>query len=132
MLSPKKLLENAHNRIAKRENWGKGSLAGSKRSQYDDVLGITSALNPDATCWCALGALAAEAGVNATLTSDLARQLPSHAHLNEAIEALGKVITNGAPSFAAYYNDVFYLNDRGTHEQVLDVFDKAIASLQGE
>ena len=132
MLSPKKLLENARNRIAKRENWGKGSLAGSKRSQYDDVLGITSALDPDATCWCALGSLAAEAGVNAVLTSDLVRQLPLHAHLSEAIDALGKVITNGGPPITAYYTDVFYLNDRGTHEQVLGVFDEAIASLQGE
>ena len=72
MLSPKKLLENARNRIAKTENWTKGALALHTYLTPDEVevhldRGTLKPFEvmptaPEAKCWCALGALSAEAG----------------------------------------------------------------------
>ena len=115
MLSPKKLLENARNRIAKRENWTQGVLCDAGGRMDPD------ATSPDATCWCSIGALFAEAGVKNGFHKDA-----RHPHLTAAISALALAATGSR------YDSVPYFNDTRTHEEVLEAFDRAIAEMRSE
>ena len=115
MLSPKKLLENARNRIAKRENWTRGYMARTEFGQLVDPI------DPKACQWCMMGALGAEAGYN--MNESYGDKLDTHPHYREAVSALKEASpTGGTWSF----------NDMSSHEQVLAVFDKAIANMKGE
>ena len=165
MLSPKKLLENARNRIAKRENWTTNALALDEHMDRDTVQRLLDygrlnehmvmPTDPTAKCWCALGALSAEAGEVAESPHDqfgLHRyqsledpeysftdkrrweRLPEN--FQEAVMALQKAIfTSGKVNFGwdeKLKKSVWAYNDDTTHEDVLAMFDTAIANLKGE
>jgi hypothetical protein len=132
MLSPKKLLENARNRIAKRENWTTGTLA-------VDALGHrVPPTDPSATCWCSLGALAAEAG---TIEDPYGDNVPFDKlpeNYRDAVRILAGAIRPGEenrPNPAGtvlVFNDGFGRDYPQEHEVVLEAFDRAIASMRGE
>ena len=118
MLSPKKLLVNARNRIAKRENWGQGTLARDARGNP------VPPLSPTAVQWCMLGALGAEAGYGDACGDDRAYGSGYVApEYREALAALREASPTGG---------VFTYNDAVGHEDVLDLFDTAIANMKGE
>ena len=127
MLSPKKLLENARNRISKRENWTTGYMAKPDPNHSGSVR--YSITDPGAVCWCSLGALGAEAGISSP--DDMMAYSDGtleHEYLTEAIDALKDAIrTLVGTSFS-----VWYFNDTSSHEDVLKMFDTAIANLKGE
>ena len=123
MLSPKKLLENARNRISKRENWTRTALA--RNSTGHEVAPV----DPQATCWCAHGAVAAEAGLNGYADS-----IPG-THAFEAAEALYEasmdILAEASPRYVGL-RSIVQVNDELRHEDVLKMFDTAIANLKGE
>lgn len=95
------LLTRARARIEKPEAWTKGAIA---RTSDDER---TLARDPQATCWCALGAIAAERGgeVHHPAWQAVQQQLP-------AGESIGS------------FND----HPDTTHADVLALFDRAIAA----
>lgn len=117
MLSPKKLLENARNRIAKTENWTQHRLCDGS----GDDGGTPDATSPDATCWCSVGALFAEAGIPNAFHREL-----SHPNLKAAMDALNTSM-NGTT-----WGSIPGFNDTRTHEAVLEAFDRAIAEMRSE
>ena len=165
MLSPKKLLENARNRIAKRENWVTNALALDAYFTADEINRMLDygelknhqvmPTDPTAKCWCALGALSAEAGEVAETPNDqfgLHRwanpverkvdfsdkerweRLPENFQvavlaLQDAIFDSGKVSFGYDPKTG---RSVWAYNDDTSHEDVLAMFDTAIANLKGE
>lgn len=102
-MTVKEVLIAARKRIEKEENWAKNGAAFTKhgdRTQSDD---------PDATSWCALGAVWVQDGADSGL-------------MHDAIRALD-IACDG---YADDFND-----KRGTtHKDILDLFDKAIASCE--
>ena len=153
MLSPNKLLENARNRIAKRENYVKGRVASRRKDAYTDYSADqtnAATLDPQATCWCSLGSLATEAGYNIVTTpgSDILfvaegenprllglKQTETHPHFREAYRALQAAATSiwrERVRPIEYEVSPYDINDGMTHEDTLDMFDRAIASLKGE
>ena len=136
MLSPKKLLENARNRIAKRENWAQGQLATTA------VGSPVSATSPDACKWCSIGAIAAEAGTGLDKITCLGGEVLDSTYgytgappeYNDALRALRRSYKELFPTLP--YDSIAWFNDEhgGTvgHEGVLKAFDHAIDSLRGE
>ena len=129
MLSPKKLLENARNRIAKRENWVKGSLAVANKTELDVGGGYARVpvTSPEATCWCAIGAVAAESGEEVAYTLK--------GNHGEALKALARAAGFEAKDdYDSYrvFSAIYDVNDAKGHEAVLDLFDTAIADMKGE
>jgi hypothetical protein len=100
-----KIIKDARNMIAKPENWTQGVCA---RDIDGNEIGIDS---PKAVCWCSLGALNE---VYSDVTYDGWWALINF--LNQEV-GFGHVAT---------------FNDSHTHEEVLAMFDKAIAILESE
>lgn len=96
------LLRRAKAKIATPERWTQYKVARNTRGGYVDPL------NPEATCWCSVGALVA---VRADRYGPL---------YSRAVKAL---------SIAAGYNiERFNDADETTHHQIVGVFDRAIAA----
>jgi hypothetical protein len=104
------LLERAMRLIEKPEAWTRREYA---RNATGAVVGPGS---PDATCWCALGAVA-HVGNS-----------PGGAWSGGAWSALNRA----AESTGHGRSVAVYLNDNGTHADVLDMFRRAIAAERAE
>ena len=121
MLSPKKLLENARNRISKRENWVRGSLAKPSQDSHTRV----HPTSPEASCWCAIGAVAAESGVRGAYST--------RGHHGEALKALARAAGFEDSEYEFdIFSTIYGVNDTKGHEAVLEMFDTAIANMKGE
>ena len=150
MLSPKKLIQNARNRIAKWENHNtEGYLAAkpSPDNTYIKWQPLTTT-SPEATCWCALGSLGFEAGIDTDSTGTMIKELRQFEEGKVALDALVKAAIqvyreSGYESRAQWYesimNDpyvaagaVYTVNDNLGHEATLRMFDLAEAALRGE
>ena len=100
-----KIIKDARNLIAKPENWTQGVCA---RDIDGNEIGIDS---PRAVCWCSLGALE-------KVGEDVAGvEWYVLLHFLEKEIGFGHVAT---------------FNDSHTHEEVLAMFDKAIAILESD
>ena len=97
------LLQKARARITDPKNHTTNVFARNKNNFYTDPT------LPDATCWCAVGALRAEAPVQPILA--------------QAVQALSLGMPEGRTNIANF-------NDESTHTEVLEMFDKAIAALE--
>lgn len=131
MLSPKKLLENARNRIAKRENWMRGALAATAKTpdtDYDIFSKRVKPVDPAAVCWCSIGAVAAEAGL------DDGYKLSAAPEYREAIYALARAAGyNPKDNFDfEAFSAIYEVNDNRGHESALELFDRAITNMKGE
>lgn len=103
------ILRAARERISDPERWGKGSFAYSKQGRP------TSPWLDAAACWCIRGAVYCECGSASTKAAQRAQ-----AFLAEAIEQLDFEVPDNAEPIA-------WVNDSGTHEDVLALCDKAIS-----
>lgn len=131
MLSPKKLLENARNRITKTENWAKGIARTADGHSVEPT-------SPEACSWCIIGALAAEAGISTDYYSYNAGQ---HGNYKDAIHAVAQQLKDdvqhpdqhdGRLADSAY-SVIYTFNDLySNHERVLEVLDNAIADMRSE
>jgi len=105
MTDTAEILKAARDLIAKPENWTVGGLA----RNTDGV--FVSVDSCDAVCFCALGAV------------DKISESPEDR--NAAYEALRDSLGEGRRMVATF-------NDEHTHEEVLDLFSKAIAAEEGK
>lgn len=103
MTSSKEILIAARKKIEKPENWTQGQAARNKFQHWCDP---TYAF---ATCWCALGAIRSVVG----------RDLESDTFFVSAYKELVKVSEDRL---------IARFNDSHTHEEVLALFDRAIAN----
>lgn len=99
------LLKAARAKIEKPENWTQGAFAKNAEG-HNTFLGHDDYVN--VTCWCAWGAVEEAAGSGVRYSGDAMQAL--HCALPEG--------TEWVPDF----------NDSHTHEEVLALFDRAIAS----
>ena len=105
MASVKELLIAARAKIEKPENWTTGwyaKTATGRQCNTDD---------PEAICFCSMGAIDAAAGIDVYLAQRAYYELQL---------VLERIIY---PGFG-----IAEFNDTHTHAQVLDMFDKAIAN----
>lgn len=109
------VLKAARAKITNPENWMKGFYAKTPDG------GETVGTNPEATCFCALGAIESVTGI-----LHLYNGWP-----DRAVVFLNKVVKEVQPEDVNYRNVAEY-NDNSTHEQVLAVFDKAITLAENE
>lgn len=126
MLEVKRILVEARETLSR----GRCRVDMAVDSRWRRVADCTS---PEAVCWCVLGALAKAAGraCGWVLSEQGAGEDASPEHL-EAITLLAKQIGETAFQGPRYnYLVVYRWNDRRstTDDEVLQVFDKAIASL---
>ena len=102
------VLREAKAKIAEPEAWARGRFA------YSECGGAVGPDNPQATCWCALGAAMAVA-------------CPAPA-LNAAAAALRQAVRKRWGMPVVRFND----HPDTTHEMVLSVYDDAIALAESE
>ncbi len=106
----KEILTEARSLITNPDNWTQGFFA----RDGDGVL--LESDSPGATCWCAWGAIQKVVGVS----------LLSKAHNLYLWDTLWNA--TGEPDFGSSSHVIWSYNDTHTHEEVLAVFDKAIAA----
>ncbi len=104
-MTPLDVLKGARELLSDEKRWTKGALARDKDGHETGI-----AVDPDAVCWCAYGAIehCNKEGYGAEIA------------MNRVVRGLGW------PSIGAF-NDA----DSTTHADVLALFDRAIASLEG-
>lgn len=98
------ILTKARELISDPNHWTKNTFARDHHGNFSDPK------SPNTTCWCSLGALK-------KYTSTDSREY--FEAVNQLEEALLELTNYGWTSIAAF-------NDAHTHEQVLEIFDKAI------
>ncbi len=109
-MTPKEILINARALIADPENWIHGELAKNNQGQTVNVSA------PDATCFCTAGALIKACG-----------GYPDDAH-HEALSVISSVV--GGDYGLRLYEAIYDFNDSASHAEVLEAFDRAIASYE--
>jgi hypothetical protein len=111
MTTVRTILEAARAKIAEPEHWCQHAFATTK----DDM--PCGTLEPDAVKWCATGTF---------MSLDIADTAERTYLLDKVLDTLRSSIPG-----RNYYNKIEQFNDSHTHAEVLDLFDKAIASLEG-
>ena len=127
----KRLLERAREKIGNEEHWTQGELA---RNMYHSWV---HPVNAAAVCWCPSGAIrwAANTDIDLYLDKDKVAF-----HVKLCIDHLGKHIRHDSYAYDnvdaskginVYFNPVERWNDNRNrkHHEVLDLFDRAIASI---
>lgn len=111
-MTPVEILKAARELIAKPERWTRGCMA---RDELGNHVGVD---DPEATCWCALGAIS-----KASCCKDddewWIAAIPAEEVVRRKIVALGFTM----PAISSF-------NDSHDHAEVLALFDAAIASAQ--
>jgi len=99
------VLEAARRLLADEKNWTKGRLARTS----DQVPALVH--GPDASCFCVMGAVEHAGGLRTNFDAK-----------DHAVEMLEAVVSEGYYTCIEDFNDA----DETTHEDVLQLFDRAI------
>lgn len=114
------VLEKARALITPPEAWTTKSFAREKPSiACPEGMGVQASA-PEAVCWCAIGACRKAAGVKKLFDENYAAS-------DRAVQALGKVLRPEGWK-GSYFEAVHSYNDEHSHDDVLALFDRAIAA----
>lgn len=119
------VLDAVRDVLSNPERWAKGRLAAS-----DDQTSLYTATDPDATCWCLMGAVGR---VTNRAHAWLIDKEPAYDALTETLLMRGFATEGFAAEGFAPCELVSVFNDDAetTHAQVLSLIDDTIARLRG-